>query len=436
MSILSDMFWPFGKQTPKITTVTLPSPEPEVATVRKWTSSSPNPGMMFALGGFPSNTGIPVTPYSALQASAVYACIKVLSEDVAKLPLRVRRKLTGGGWQDATDHPVNHLLHAPNDWQTPFEFWAYLVVCHQLRGNGYAAVIRDGAGDPIKLIPLLPDRVMVMLTDKGDLFYQASAPQLGMEQVTFPVNDVIHIRNMSLDGGILGMSPISCQQDSIGLALAVQKNAATLFRQGSMIRGVLTTPAGAKLSQETSTRMAESWTAAYAGSDNAHRVALLEGGTTFAPIQMDANDAQLLEDRKFSAEEVARIFRVPQHRIGILDRATFSNIENLNQQYIDDALMGISRRIEECLEKTLLFADEREKYQIRFDFDQLLRGDFKSRMEANQIGLLNGVFSVNEVREKEGMAPVDGGDLHRYPLNMSAGSKPTDTTPEVAEDEK
>lgn len=397
------------------------------------TFAFPSPGLMFALGGFPSDTGIPVTPFTAMQAAAVYACVKVLSEDVAKLPINVQDRLPKGGWQNNPDHPISQIIHRPNEWMTPFEFWAYLVVSHQIRGNGYACILRTKGGDPYRLLPLLPDRVMCLLTDKGELYYSATAPQLGDQARLFHPEDMIHIRNMSIDGGILGTSVISCSQNVLGLALATQKNAATLFRQGSMPRGMITMPEGAKLDKPTSTRIGDSFSTVYAGSDNAHRVMVLEGGMKFEPVSMTAEDAQLLESRKFAAEEIARLFRVPQHKIGLLDHATFSNIENQNQQYIDDALMGICRRIEESLELTLLSEKERGRIRIRFDFDQLLRGDFKTRMEAYQIGLLNGVFTANEVREKEGLAPFAGGDIHRFPLNTGPGAtKPSDTSPEAS----
>ena len=275
-----------------------PEPEPEqqlVETVEKDGSFAfPSPGILFALGGFPSDTGIPVTPFTCLQVATVYACVKVLSEDVAKLPLRVRKKLNNGGWKDAPEHRINKLLHNPNGWMTPFEFWAYLVVCQQLRGNGYAAIIRNGAGDPIKLIPLIPDRVMVLLTDEGNMYYRATAPQLGKETIVFHVEDMIHIRNMTLDAGILGVSPITISQNVIGVSLATQKNAATLFRQGSMPRGVLKMPAGAKLSPEAATRIAQDWAAVNSGSDNAHKTVVLEAGMEFEGLTISPEDAQLL----------------------------------------------------------------------------------------------------------------------------------------------
>lgn len=393
-------------------------------------------GSVFGPRSF-SDTGVPVTPWSGIQSAPVYACVKVLSEDVAKLPLRVYRKLPKGGWAPYDEHPLTKLLRRPNDNMTPFDFWAYLITCQQLRGNGYVYIERDGDGNPISLIPIIPDRVVVLLSPKGQIFYRFTAAQTNYQSKPISPEDMIHIKNMSLDGGITGSSVIWCSQNVIGLALAAQKNAATLFRQGSLIRGVLTAPAGAKLTKPVADRMAESWSSSYAGSDNASKVALLEEGTTFSPVTMTAVDAELLDARKFSGEEIARIFRVPQHKIGILDHATFSNIENQEQSYINDALMTICRRVEESLEWTLLFEEEIGKIKIRFDFDELLRGDFKTRMEGMQIATLNGYLSANEVRARESFGPpVAGGDEYRFPLNQAVSgdnvAKPTDSKPDSA----
>lgn len=409
---------------------------PDQEIEKSGTFSFPSPGLLYSLGSYPSDTGIPVNAFSALQSSAVYACVRCLSDDVSKLPIRIKKRLSNGGFADAPDHPIATLLRRPNHWQTGFDFWSFLVVSQQLRGNGYAAVVRNWRGEPIAMIPLLPDRVIVMLTDEGELYYQATAPQLGRNTLfTITPDSMLHLKNMSLDGGIQGASVISCSQNVIGLSLATQKNAATLFQRGSMPQGSITMPPGTKISPEGKKAFREAYDAVHAGSDNSHGLLVLEGGMKFEALSMTAEDAQLLESRQFAAQEIARLFRVPNHKIGMLQDATFSNVEQENQSYIDDALMSICRRIEECLERTLLFDDERDRIRIRFDFDSLLRGDFKTRMEGYQIGLLNGVFSINEVRDRESMAPIADGDLHRVPLNTgpvtSTVPKPTDSQPET-----
>lgn len=397
-----------------------------------WTLAASGGGFAgAAFGTYANNTGVAVGPYSSLASASVFACVKVLSEDVAKLPVRVRRAQHAEGrvsFVDESKHPLNRLLRTPNRWQTPFEFWSFVVTSHQLWGNAYVVVRRGKGGAPQELIPLRPDRVQTEISAKGGLFYRGFHPVFGAEQKRWPAEDVLHIRGMSLDGGFLGMSPIAAAQDSVGLALVTQKHAAKIFSQGTMLTGVLSHPAGAaELNPEAVTRMAESWQRAYAGSDNAHRVAFLEEGTTYTPIGMNAADAQLLESRRFSAEEICRIYRVPPHKIGILDKSTFSNIEQQEQSYVSDALLGICRRVEEACERDLLFDDERDDFQVRFDFSEMLRGDTLQRMQAYQIAFLNGFLNQNEIRARENMPPIEGGDQYRVPANtVPMGTVPSD----------
>jgi HK97 family phage portal protein len=392
------------------------------ASVKKsgWSVAFPNSGMSTAFGSYNNNSGIAVSPTNALQASAVYACVKVLSEDVAKLPVRVRRAQDASNgktsWVEETRHPLNRLLRQPNSWQTPFEFWSYIVTSQQLWGNAYVAVKRDAKGNPRELVPLLPSRTVLLYDQKGAIFYQTQHPFLdGGNTANWAAEDILHIRNLSFDGGFLGQSTIQCSQEAIGLALATQKHAAKLFQQGTILTGVLQHPSS--LSTEAGIRMKDSWDKAYAGSDNAHKVALLEEGVTFTQIGMNALDAQLLESRRYGVEEIARIFRVPPHKIGSMDKATFSNIEQQNIEYVAGSLLGICKRIEGACERDLLFDDERDSYQIRFDFEEMLRGDTLTRYQGYQLSLMNGWLNRNEVRSKENLPPIEGGDEYRVQAN-------------------
>jgi HK97 family phage portal protein len=238
---------------------------------------------------------------------------------------------------------------------------------------------------------------------------------------------------MSLDGGLKGVSPISCSQDSLGVAVAAQRHAALFFRQGTSLRGVLEAPT--RLNDDAVKRMAQSWQATYTGSDNAHKIAILEEGVKFNAMSISPEDAQLLETQKYSGEQVARIFGVPGWLIGLeVSTGTYANVEQSQLTYVSNTLSGLAKNVEDEFERVLLFEDEQDTYQIAFDFDSLLRGDLKSRMEAAQIGLLNGVLSINEVREREGMESLGPeGDMHRVPLNTGpTASAPTDAAPEGA----
>ena len=374
-----------------------------------------------------NHTGVAVTPFTAMQASAVYACVRCLAEDLAKLPLHIYRALPSGGWQVDRAHPLARLFARPNRWQTPFDFWSYVVTCLHLRGNAYIFVLRDDAGQPRALIPISPDRCTVRLSGKGWLFYDVWHPAFrDGENLTVHQDDMLHIKNMSLDG-FMGLSTITAAAEAMGLSLATQQHGATLFRQGTQATGVLTHPG--VLNDVARRNVTESWMQRYTGVENANKVLLLEEGMKFDKLSMTADEAQFLETRKFQVEEICRFFRVPPHKVAALDRATFSNIEDQGQSYIDDSLIPMARKIEQSGEHNLLFDDERAQHEMRFDFDSLLRGNRISRYAANHTALGDGWKSRNEVRREERLPPIPGGDEYRVALNTGPSTAATDLLP-------
>lgn len=380
-----------------------------------------SPGLLGMFNLAPSTTGIPITPITALQSAVVYACIKCLSEDIAKLPLRMQRELPDGGWQPERTHPVARLLARPNSWQTPFDFWRTMVASLTLRGNAVAAIRRGADGSPDGLIPVPWDRVSVLVSPAGWLFYHISHPQVGAG-VVLHQDDVLHLRGMCLDGGYIGVSPIQAAPDAIGLALATQRHGATLFRQGTNLSGYLKIAGKADAAVITQTQ--QQWKDLYGGVENTGKVAVLQMGADFQKLQMTSEEAQFLGTRQFTVADICRLFRVPPHKVQDLSRATFSNIENQAQGYIDDALMPIAVSIEQECDAKLLFADERAEYGFRVDFDEMLRGDFKTRMEGYAIGITNGVLSPNEARGRERLNSYEGGQTFTRPLNMGGINPP------------
>lgn len=380
----------------------------------------PQPMLYAALGGYASNTGVPVTPFTALQAAAVYACIRAISQDIATLTPFVRRRLIGGGYQRELRHPLTKLFRRPNRWQTWFEFIGYVITSICLRGNAFVVVERDRDGNPIELVPIAPDRATIMLTDDGELWYRINSRRLGYGLLV-PPDDMIHVKNISMDGYV-GVSPIAIAQDVIGLALATQQHGGILFRQGGQIGGVISHPG--VLSKEASDRVANSWRETHAGVQNAHKVAILEEGMKFDKVAITNEEAQFLETRRFQVIDICRLYGVPPHRLGELDKATLNNIEQQNQQYVDSALRPTARSIEQLFDHHLLFDDERSIFECRFDFDDMTRGDLKTRYEAYQIGTLNGWLNRNEVRARENMNPIEDGhgDEYRVPLNTAVPS--------------
>ena len=390
----------------------------------------PQPMLYAALGGYASNTGVPVTPFTALQAAAVYSCIRTISQDIAMVSPFVRRRLIGGGYRRELQHPLVKLFQRPNRWQTWFEFIGYAVTSLCLRGNAFVVVERDRDANPIELVPISPDRATIMLTDDGELWYRINSRRLGYGLLV-PPDDMIHIKNISMDGYV-GVSPIAIAQDVIGLALATQQHGGVLFRQGGQIGGVLSHPG--KLSKEASDRIANSWRETHGGVQNAHKAAILEEGMKYDKIAITNEEAQFLETRRFQVIDICRLYGVPPHRLGELDKATLNNIEQQNQQYVDSALKPTARSIEQLFDHHLLFDDERSILECKFDFDDMTRGDQKTRFEAYQIGTLNGWLNRNEVRARENMNPIDDGhgDEYRVPLNTAvpgAALDPTTTAP-------
>jgi len=380
----------------------------------------PQPMLYAALGGYASNTGVPVTPFTALQAAAVYACVRSVSQDMAVLKPFVRRVLPSGGYRRELQHPLNKLFRRPNRWQTRFEFISYVISSLCLRGNSFVVVERDRDANPIELVPIAPDRATIMLTDDGELWYRINSRRIG-QGILIPPDDMIHLKNISMDGYV-GVSPIAIAQDVIGLALATQQHGGILFRQGGQIGGVISHPG--KLSKEASDRIANSWRETHAGVQNAHKAAILEEGMKFDKIAITNEEAQFLETRRFQVTDICRLYGVPPHRLGELDKATLNNIEQQNQQYVDSALKPIAESIEELFNHHLLFDDERAILECKFDFDDMTRGDLLTRYQAYQIGTLNGWLNRNEVRAKENMNPIDDGhgDEYRVPLNTAVPS--------------
>lgn len=389
--------------------------------VRDYSLAWPSPMLAGAFGGGGSNTGIPVTPLSALQSSTVYACVRAKSEDMAKLPLLIEKDVGREDWQQDFDHPLNALIRAPNSWMTWFEFARYLVMSLELRGNSFAVIKRGWNGIPEALIPINWDRVSVLLSPAGHIFYNVSHPLIGFG-LTFHQDDVIHLRGVTVDGGYLGMSPIMAAQDAVGLAIATQQHGAILFRQGAQVSVVLKHPG--KLDKPTSDRLAQSWMNAYGGVQNSHKTAVLEEGMTVEKLSMTNEDSQFLQTRAFQVLEICRLFRVPPHKVYDLSKANFSTLEQQEQAYVNDSLDTLATNIQDAFGARLFFQDERATYRFRYDFTGLLRGDQKARSEFYQSALSNGWMNVNDVRRKERMPPVPGGDIFRVPVNTAPIGSP------------
>jgi len=389
----------------------------------------------WAFGGGASSSGIVVNPQTAMQASAVYACVQVLAQSIAMLPCHLYQKNKDGSKALADNHPLYPLLHdQPNDWQTSTEFFEMLIASLCLRGNGYAYVNRTATGRIVELLPLHPDMVRVNMGEGFKLQYQVTLPDGSFQNLA--AGELFHTRGLTLNGW-LGISPIAYARESIGLSLATEKFGSQLFRNGAKMGGVLEHPN--KVGQEAYSRLKDSFDNAYNG-ENAHKTAILEEGMKFTKISMTADDSQFLETRKYQRSEIASIFRVPPHLIGDLERATFSNIEQMSLEFVTFSLMPWLVRFEKAIKRDLLSPKERKEYQVKFNVTSLLRGDATARSMYYHNGILDGWMTRNEARHAESeighlLNPIEGLDIPLIPLNMSDGTDDPSEDDDLAEGE-
>lgn len=368
-------------------------------------------GYSFFFGS--TSSGKVVNERTAIQTTAVYACVRVLSEAIAALPLQTYR-YTSNGKEKAVDHNLYHLLHnEPNPEMTSFVFRETLMGHLLLWGNAYAQIIRDGRGKVIALYPLMPDKMNVDRNDKGDLIYIYQKD--GMSYV-LKSEEVLHIPGLGFDG-LVGYSPIAMAKNAIGMAIATEEYGAKFFSNGANPGGVLEHPGVVK----DPARIRESWNSVYQGTGNAHKVAVLEEGMKFQSIGIPPEQAQFLETRKFQINEIARIYRVPPHMIGDLEKSSFSNIEQQSLEFVMYTLDPWVVRWEQSIVRSLISPKEKKEYFVKFNVNGLLRGDYQSRMSGYAVGRQNGWLSADDIRELEDMnkLPIgSGGDKYLVNGNM------------------
>ena len=374
----------------------------------------------FFFGG--STSGKAVTERSAMQMTAVYSCVRILAEAVAGLPLNLYRYTKDGGKEKAIDHPLYLLLHdEPNPEMSSFVFRETLMTHLLLWGNAYAQIIRNGKGEVIALYPLMPNKMSVDRDSQGQLYYTY---QRGTDEAIRDKNqtailrpsDVLHIPGLGFDG-LVGYSPIAMAKNAIGMAIACEEYGAKFFANGAAPGGVLEHPGTIKDPQ----RVRESWQSTFGGSGNANKIAVLEEGMKYTPIGISPEQAQFLETRKFQINEIARIFRVPPHMVGDLEKSSFSNIEQQSLEFVKYTLEPWVIRWEQSIQRTLLSTTEKSRYFVKFNLEGLLRGDYQSRMNGYATARQNGWMSANDIRELENLDRIpseEGGDLYLINGNM------------------
>ncbi|WP_308313761.1 phage portal protein [Brevibacterium ravenspurgense] len=309
-----------------------------------------------------------------------------------------------------------------------------------LWGNAFAQVIRNGLGEVIALYPLMPSR-MAVGRDLGtrQLYYEYQTswdePAGKYETIRLAPSDVLHIPGLGFDG-LVGYSPIAMAKNAIGLAQATEDYGASFFANGAAPGGVLEHPGTIK----DPARVRDSWQATFGGARNSNKIAVLEEGMKYTPISVSPEQAQFLETRKFQINEIARIFRIPPHMIGDLDKSSFSNIEQQSLEFVKYTLDPWVIRFEQAITKTLLSEREKPSVFVKFNLEGLLRGDYQSRMEGYAVARQNGWMSANDIRELENLDRITleaGGDLYlvngnMLPLGLAgayAANQPADESP-------
>ena len=357
-----------------------------------------------------------------MQMTAVYSCVRILAEAVAGLPLHLYRYTESGGKEKAIDHPLYRLLHdEPNPEMSSFVFRETLMTHLLLWGNAYAQMIRNGKNEVVALYPLMPNKMSVDRDGNGQLYYSYyrgtdEAIRDKEHTVILKAADVLHIPGLGFDG-LVGYSPIAMAKNAIGMAIACEEFGARFFANGAAPSGVLEHPGTIR----DPARLRETWQSQFGGASNSGKVAILEEGMKYTPISISPEQAQFLETRKFQINEIARIFRVPPHMVGDLEKSSFSNIEQQSMEFVKYTLDPWVIRWEQSLQRALLNYSEKEQYFFKFNLEGLLRGDYQSRMNGYAIGRQNGWMSANDIRELENLDRIpaeEGGDLYLINGNM------------------
>lgn len=357
------------------------------------------------MGAQQSSAGVQVTPEGSLQISAVYSCVRLLSETLAQLPIQCYRRRPNGTKEWLPDYPLQiTLTREPNEWQTGFEFFEMMMGHLCLRGNCYARIVPGARGAVTQLIPLRPDRMKYERLVNGRLRFQYTTLDGNAEY--YLQDELLRVSGLSIDG-VTGLNPVTLQRDPIGTAKATETYGAAFFKNLARPGGLLRTDG--VMTADAAKENREQWESVHRGADNQFRTAVLTNGLQWQEVGMHNNDAQFLESRKFNVTEICRIFRVPPHLVYDLDRATFSNIEEQNLEFAIYTMLQWVRRWEAAISRDLIVEPD---IYVKFNMEGLLRGNSQARAALYQQALTSGWMSINEVRELEDMDPIENGDVH------------------------
>jgi HK97 family phage portal protein len=383
------------------------------------TRSAPAPSSwdLMRTGGIETDAGVPVSPHIAENLSAVFACVQIIAETVATLPLVCYRRTGDRIRSPDPAHPVSRLFSGdPNENQTAPEFIEMMTAHCLLRGNSYAEIVRDTGGQPVQLVPFHPDWVSVVrFAGTRRVAYDVSMPEGGTRRLL--PDEMLHLKDRS-DDGIVGKSRLHRARETFGTAAATERFAASMFRNGAALSGVLSHPG--EIGEEAATRLRKSFEQTYAGSDKAGKIAVLEEGLKWQAISVSAEDAQMLESRRLGVENIARIYRVPPPVLGDLTNGSYSNVTELGRWFYAHTIQPWLVRWEKLIERSLFSEAGRASYEVEFDTDLLLRGDMLARFQSYRIAREIGLYNANELRqfEKQNPRTDPAGNEYFAPANM------------------
>ncbi|MDE1901311.1 MAG: phage portal protein [Alphaproteobacteria bacterium] len=391
--------------------------------------------MIPPLGSVPSATGLMISQATAMAVSAVYACVAIRAKDVARCTPRLFVPNKNGGRDLVKDHIVAKLFAKPNRQQTWFEFWQQMMIGYLLRGNAYAAILRDRRGNPVELIPINPDAVMVLEASDGSIFYNVN--RIGLWQIAMlrnmpvavPEEDMFHLRGISFNA-LVGASTIGLARDAIGLAMGLEQQAARWVGNGARPSGVL--KAKTRLSEPAAQRLKQQWQAFTGGLQNVGQTAVLEEGVEWQQVQLTSVDLEFIAQRNLQIADIARYYDVPLSRLGVTGSVSSKITPAEEEQaYVNHTVMPDLVIAEQKIMQ--VFGLDEEGIEVDFDEGQLLRADIMTRYNAARLGVLTGILTPNEVRRSEGLPPMEGGDKLMVPANTAAlGSDMTGTAPDGA----
>jgi HK97 family phage portal protein len=366
----------------------------------------------------------------AMTNSAVYACVSVISQEIAKFDIRHWKQNPDGG-RELVNGTVAAVLRNPNEYQTRSDFWLYMMGNLLLGGNAYAIAERDGRGAVVALHPRPHGSIAPYVAPDGSVFYQVGGnaaneltPDLLENMV--PARDVLHIRLHCLSHWLIGVSPLVACAAALAGADAIQKNTAAFFTNMSRPGGILKTPK--PLNPDAAARLKAQWEQG-TSANFMGRTAVLDNDVSWQPLTISAQDAALVEQYKMGVHDVARVYRVPLWMIGDLEKASFHNVETLQRSFVVSTLGFYLEHLEDALEK--FFRLGATEY-VEFDVEGgLMRAETKDRFDAYAKALQSGILTPNEVRNIEDLPPIDGGDR----AYMQAQMQPIDLTAEMVEAE-